>query len=104
MVNIDPSTQAITSDSYEDAPLGALFREAKFQLGLSFKDYRMIYVHRSSCNKPAHELAALGVVEPPGYHKVWFDHYPNSITRVMSGTIPTKVNKMSMFQKKKVPK
>jgi hypothetical protein len=56
----------------------------KFQLRLNFLDYHIIYVHRS-CNKPAHELAALGAVEPPGYHNVWFGHYSNDVNRAMPG-------------------
>jgi ribonuclease HI len=78
--------QAINKDSYDAAPLGALFREAKYRLRLSFTEYRIVYMNRS-CNKPAHELAALGAAEPSEFYKVWVVDYPNSVTSAMSGDI-----------------
>jgi hypothetical protein len=76
--------QAVVSDKYDEAPLGALFREVKYQLRLAFLEHQVIYMHRS-CNKPAHELAALGAAEPQGYHNVWVENYPNAVSRAMSG-------------------
>jgi hypothetical protein len=82
--------QAVISNAYDDAPLGALFKEVKYQLRLSFIEFRIVYVHRS-CNKPAHELAALGVAEPHGYQNVWVEDYPNVVTRAMSGDYAAQV-------------
>jgi hypothetical protein len=82
--------QAVNSNDYDDAPLGALFREVKYNLWLNFIDYRVIYVHRS-CNKPAHELAALGAAEPQSYHNVWVENYPIAVTSAMSGDYAVQV-------------
>jgi ribonuclease HI len=76
--------RAITTNNYDAAPLGALFREAKHRLRLSFIEHRIVYMHRS-CNKPAHELAALGVAEPLEFYNVWVEDYPNVVTSAMSG-------------------
>ena len=39
--------------------MDVLFREVKFLLRTEFIEFKAIYVPRG-CNKPAHELAALG--------------------------------------------
>jgi hypothetical protein len=75
--------QVVTSDSHDDAPLGALFKEVKVQLRLNFIDSRVIYMNRS-CNKPAYELAALGGTESIGYQQVWAENYPIFVIRAMS--------------------
>ena len=74
----------ITSNSYDAAPLGAMFREAKFLLQVSFIEYKVVYMHRSS-NKLAHEVVALGPTEPSGFSRVWEDNYSVSVTRALSG-------------------
>jgi hypothetical protein len=71
---------AVTSNSYDAAPLGALFREIKYQLQLSFIEFKL-----SDCNKPAHVLAALGVCEPLGSQGFWTEDYPAAVTKAMSG-------------------
>jgi hypothetical protein len=73
----------VTLNSYDAAPLGALFREIKYQLQLSFKEFKVIYVHRD-CNKPAHVLAALGVCEPLGSQRFWTKNYPAAVTKAVS--------------------
>jgi hypothetical protein len=75
---------AVTSNSYDAAPLGALFREIKYQLQLSFIEFKVIYVHRD-CNKPAHVLAALGVCEPLGSQRFWTEDYPAAVSKAVSG-------------------
>jgi hypothetical protein len=52
--------RAITSSEYDMSELGALFREANFLLQTEFLDFHVTFVP-CTCNKPAHELAALGL-------------------------------------------
>ena len=58
---------ATSSSDYDLSPLGALFLEAKFLLSTEFLDYKMSSVPQT-CNKPAHELAALGMAGGPNNH------------------------------------
>jgi hypothetical protein len=51
---------ALTSTKYVLSHIGALLRQIKFMLNLSFIDFQVVYVSRS-CNKPAHNLAAHGM-------------------------------------------
>jgi hypothetical protein len=37
------------------------------------------------CNKPAHELAALGIGVVHGDHVLWTTSYPNSVSRLVTG-------------------
>jgi hypothetical protein len=72
----------VTSVAYAAAPLGALFRELKCRLRLSFIESTIVYENRE-CNKPAHVLAALGAAQPLGYHQLWFHTYPSDVTDAM---------------------
>jgi hypothetical protein len=51
--------QAINSSDYDYASLGILITDLKFRLRMSFIDARVVFTPRV-CNKPAHELVALG--------------------------------------------
>jgi hypothetical protein len=73
---------AVTLVAYDAAPLGALFRELKYRLCLSFIESTIVYENRE-CNKPAHVLAALGAAQPLGYHQLWFHTYPSDVTDAM---------------------
>jgi hypothetical protein len=64
--------------------LGALFREAKFLLQTEFLDFHVTFVPRT-CNKPAHELAALGLAGVSNDHQVWVDQVPSDVSRAMYG-------------------
>ena len=76
--------RAISSSDYDLSTLGALFLEAKFLLISEFSDYRVIHVPRVS-NKPAHELAALGLCGSHNYHQVWEDCVPVTVSRALYG-------------------
>ena len=62
IVSTDSQTlkQAIESPSLDQARLGQLFLDIKYQLIMEFKDYSVEYCPRA-CNKPAHVLAAMGM-------------------------------------------
>jgi hypothetical protein len=60
---------AVSSIEYDLSEMGALFREAKFQLSTEFIDYKIVYVPRT-CNKPTHALAALGLAGVPNDHQI----------------------------------
>jgi hypothetical protein len=51
---------AVTTSDYSLSPIGVLLNDLRYQLRMSFIDASVVYAPRS-CNKPAHELAALGV-------------------------------------------
>ena len=72
--------QAVTMFSLDRAPLGTLFREAKFLLSLGFIEYEVEFKPRL-CNKPAHVLANLGAREIFGSHAVSITDLPNDLTR-----------------------
>jgi hypothetical protein len=37
------------------------------------------------CNKPAHELAAMGVGEVHDNHVIWTSNFPTNVTRLVTG-------------------
>jgi hypothetical protein len=55
----------------------------KFRIHMSFIDVCVVFVPRN-CNKPAHELAALGVGVAHKDHLIWTTFYPNSIIRLVT--------------------
>lgn len=79
--------QALSSASQDRGPLGILFREAKFLLGLGFIEYRILHYPRS-CNKPAHVLASYDCRGYPNDHAVWESELPDD---VMSAVIADSV-------------
>ena len=67
-------------------PLGALFREreAKFHLSLDFID-ASVESCPPECNRPAHELAALGAGQVHGDHMLlWLTNCPDAVKRLMT--------------------
>jgi hypothetical protein len=45
---------------YDLAPVGVIISDLKFRLSFNFIEASVVFAPRS-CNKPSHELAALGV-------------------------------------------
>jgi hypothetical protein len=76
--------QAMMMTSYDYGPLGILISGLKFRLRLNFLEATVIYAPRS-CNRPAHELASLGVEVVDGEHVSCMSNYPNSVARLVSG-------------------
>ena len=64
--------------------VGALIKEIKSLLALSFIDFQVAYVPRA-CNKPAHTLAAIGQAREESSHQVWFDSIPVEVSRALYG-------------------
>jgi hypothetical protein len=50
---------AMPTNDYDLAPIGALIKDMKYHLRVSSIEASVVYAPRY-CNKPAHELAALG--------------------------------------------
>jgi hypothetical protein len=76
--------RAITSSEFDLAELGVLFCEVKFLLQTEFIEHRVIFVPRV-CNKPAHELATLGLNGVSNEHQVWLDQVPVDVSRALYG-------------------
>jgi ribonuclease HI len=70
--------QAISSDEYKLAPLGALFQEIRQQLNIAFTDVNLSVCSRS-CNNAAHTLAAHGASMGNGIYKTWLGHFPGFV-------------------------
>ena len=71
---------AMTTSDYYYSPIGNLISDLKFRLHLNFIEARVSYAPRI-CNKPAHELAALGVGGNHSVQCIWTENFPNSVTR-----------------------
>lgn len=78
--------EAMIGRGFDDAPLGVLFRDVRCMLQLNFSSVSVKHCVRV-CNKPAHELAALGVREVHGNHAVWLTDLPLSIQRLVAGDL-----------------
>lgn len=78
---------ALANMSLDNASYGVLVREARYLLRLNFIDYSVEYCPRD-CNKPAHELASLGLGSVYGDHMLWLSDYPSSVTRLVAGDLP----------------
>jgi ribonuclease HI len=76
--------RAINSSDYDFAPLGVLFSDLKFRLRMSFIEAKVVYASQI-CNKPAHELAAMGTRVDHEEHCLWVMNYPESVTRLVTG-------------------
>jgi hypothetical protein len=74
----------LTSSKYSLSHIGALLRDIKIMLNLSFIDYQVVYVSRS-CNKPAHTLAAHGLAGVQNDHQVWYERVPDDVNRALYG-------------------
>jgi hypothetical protein len=58
---------AISSSDYSFSTIGILLSDMRFRLHMNFLEAKVVYAPRV-CNRPAHELAALGVGEIHGDH------------------------------------
>ena len=65
------------------SPLAVLFADMRYKLCTSFIDASVVFAPRE-CNKPAHELAALGTGVALGDHVLWTMSYPYSVTRLVT--------------------
>lgn len=58
-------------------------RDAKFHISLDFIDVSVVHCPRE-CNRPAHELAALGAGQIHGDHMLWLTNYLNTVGRLVA--------------------
>ena len=77
---------SMNSSDYDLSSLSVLFVDMCFKLRTRFIDASVILNPRS-CNKPAHELAALGTSVASEEHVVWTTSYLSSVTRLVTGDI-----------------
>lgn len=78
--------QAVTSNSYDFAPLGQMFRKIKTKLSTQFLRAGVVHVLRDG-NKPAHVLAAMGAGLASGEIRMWLDSFPADVTRYVTGNV-----------------
>ena len=83
--------QALTSDMYDNADLGNLFRDMRLLIRLSFKCCIIQNCPRT-CNIVAHQLAAYGAVQEREAYQVWLDPFPTAVKNVIAGVCPACVN------------
>jgi hypothetical protein len=70
--------RAMISSAYDLSPIGVIITDINFiQASVVFSPL--------FCNKPAHELAALGIGVVHGDHVLWTTSYPNSVSRLVTG-------------------
>ena len=74
---------AVTSSSYDLSQLGVLFSDMRFQIRINFLDASVVFAP-TGCNKPAHELAALGVGVAAENQVFWTSSYPSIVTRLVT--------------------
>lgn len=79
--------QAVSSDAYDQAPLGIFFCDIKYKLCTLFIEARLIHA-ASGCNQPSHALAALGAGLDNGDHVEWFSDYPQVVAQAVTGDLP----------------
>jgi hypothetical protein len=75
---------AMTIESYDYGPLGALLTDMKFRLHMNFIEANVVYAPRV-CNWPAHELAAMGVEVAHGETEFWMVSYPDIVNHLVTG-------------------
>jgi len=81
--------QAISSEDYDLAPLGALFQEIKFQLRVAFENVNPYVCHRS-CNNAAHVLAAHGASLGDGKYEIWLGQFPELVLNSVAGDLTSR--------------
>lgn len=74
----------ITSNVFDDAAVGVLFRDVRCLLQLSFLTHAVMHCTRT-CNKPAHELASLGAAGAYGSQVLWLSDVPSDVLRLVAG-------------------
>lgn len=73
---------ALRTASFDQAPGGAIFREARLLLDLHFVVVNVLVVPRS-CNQCAHELAHSGLARDPDTPIIWSDPLPSHVTSLV---------------------
>ncbi|VAI86141.1 unnamed protein product [Triticum turgidum subsp. durum] len=81
--------QAISSEDYDLAPLGALFQEIKFQLRIAFENVKL-YVCPMSCNNAAHVLAAHEASLGDGMYEIWLGQFPELVMNSVAGDLTSR--------------
>jgi hypothetical protein len=74
---------AMTTSDYS-SPIGVLINDMKFQIRMNFIEAKVVYTPRV-CNRPAHQLAAMGVGEVHEHYSIWTSKFSTDVTRLVSG-------------------
>ena len=75
--------QAMITEDYDEASIGALVKEMKSLALYSFQCCK-IEVCPRSCNNLAHCLAALGANQEAGSYQVWFAPFPRHVNNLLA--------------------
>ena len=73
---------ALTSDKFDQAPGGVIYKELRMLLAMYFIPLSISYVSRFS-NQCAHELARYGLQRDPDQPVIWSDPLPNFLQTVL---------------------
>ena len=83
--------QSIVSMFVDQAKLGNLFREAKYQLRLGFMEYKVLFQSRE-CNVPAHMSARHGAGLALDSERVWLTNLPPDVISVVAGDLAARTS------------
>jgi ribonuclease HI len=81
--------KALTSTNYDLAPEGIIYRDLRSFLYLNFVSVKVVFVPRS-CNKVAHEIAALGASQQD-VRKLWMNTVPDAVSLVLASKFASPV-------------
>jgi hypothetical protein len=68
----------LSSNDYDDAHGGNLFREIKYLLEIHFAEFKVLYCPRT-CNRVAHKLASMSPKLNDGTMMFWSDVMPEDV-------------------------
>ena len=82
--------QVMMSESYDESSLGALFRDIRSMVRLSFQCCKIEHCPRS-CNILAHSLAAFGTRMEAGNYHIWLAPFPPDVNDLIAGRCPANI-------------
>ena len=91
---------AVTSDRFDQALGGVLFREIRVLLSLHFVTLSFSHVSRN-CNGCAHELACSGLQRDPDQPVIWSDPLPSFVKNLVVRDLIDQVNKENKLESQK---
>ena len=91
---------AVTSDRFDQALGGVLFREIRVLLSLHFVTLSFSHVSRT-CNGCAHELACSGLQRDPDQPVIWSDPLPSFVKNLVVRDLIDQVNKENKLESQK---
>ena len=77
---------AVNNEDYDLSTLGAIFKDIKFKLRVSFNHVTVVSCPRT-CNVVAHCLAAYGTKLGAGISEIWLDECPDFVNDAVAGNL-----------------